>query len=201
MREENKNLLLAIVLSVAVLIGWQYFFAPPPKPPQPQPPTAQTQQAPAAPSPSQAGGPAAPAPGTAAPAPAAPGAAPMAAESREAALARSPRVAIDTPSIKGSISLRGGRIDDVSLKNYRETVDPTSPNIVLFSPPGARTPTTRNSAGSSDAPGVALPGPDTLWTADRTVLTDKQPVTLTYDNGQGLIFRRCSRSTTSSCSP
>ena len=82
MREENKNLILAIVLSVAVLIGWQYFFAPRPKPPQPQPIRPVNPAAPAAPSPSQAGGPAAPAPGTAAPAPAAPAAAPMAGNPR-----------------------------------------------------------------------------------------------------------------------
>ena len=44
------------------------------------------------------------------------------------------------PSIAGSINLRGGRIDDVSLKNYRETVDPKSPNIVLFSPAGTQNP-------------------------------------------------------------
>jgi len=77
----------------------------------------------------------------------------------------------------------------VALKNYRETVDPTSPNIVLFSPPGSPNPYYSEFRWLSDAPGVALPGPDTLWTADRSVLTDKQPVTLTYDNGQGLIFR------------
>ena len=55
---------------------------------------------------------------------------------REEALAQSPRVAIDTPSLKGSIALKGGRIDDLTLEDYRETVEPTSPNVVLLSPAG-----------------------------------------------------------------
>ena len=82
-------------------------------------------------------------------APAAPGAArvgaaappgapaPVEAQTVSQALAANPRVMIDTPSIGGSINLKGGRIDDIILKDYRETVDPKSPNVRLFSPPGA----------------------------------------------------------------
>ncbi|HST95400.1 MAG TPA: membrane protein insertase YidC, partial [Microvirga sp.] len=99
MREENRNLIVAIVLSVAVLIGWQYFFAVPQA--ERQRSAAQQQQttqvnpaAPNLPTPSQAGGPSAPVPGTVPGAPAAP-----VVESRDAALARTPRVAIDTPAI------------------------------------------------------------------------------------------------------
>src|SRR5918995_5926949 len=185
MREDNKNLLLAIALSVVVLIGWQYFFAPPtpPRPPA-QPPVAQQTAPP--PSPSQAGGPAAPLPGTAVPAPGAPG---QAVEPRETALARSPRVAIDTPAIQGSVNLRGGRIDDVRLKHYRETVDPRSPNIVLLPPPGSQNPYYAEFGWVGAAAG-ALPAPDTVWTADARTLTPGQPLTLTWDNGQGLVFRR-----------
>jgi YidC/Oxa1 family membrane protein insertase len=185
MREDNKNLLLAIALSVVVLIGWQYFFAPPtpPRPPA-QPPVAQQTAPP--PSPSQAGGPAAPLPGTAVPAPGAPG---QAVEPRETALARSPRVAIDTPAIQGSVNLRGARIDDVRLKHYRETVDPRSPNIVLLSPSGSQNPYYAEFGWVGAAAG-ALPAPDTVWTADARTLTPGQPLTLTWDNGQGLVFRR-----------
>ncbi|HEV2557644.1 MAG TPA: membrane protein insertase YidC [Microvirga sp.] len=193
MSEDNRNLLLAIVLSVTVLLGWQYFYAAPEAEKQRQ--LAQQQQAqqvnPNAPNapvtPSQAGGPAAPVPGSA---PGAPGGATAAAvEPREAALARSPRVTVDTPSIRGSINLRGGRIDDVALKNYRETVDPRSANIVLFSPSGSQTPYYAEFGWVGGAPG-ALPTPDTLWTADRQTLTPGLPLTLTWDNGQGLVFRR-----------
>ena len=57
-------------------------------------------------------------------------------------------MAIQTPSLAGSINLRGGRIDDVLLKNYHETVDPKSPRIVLFSPSGSPSPIMPSSAGS-----------------------------------------------------
>ena len=66
--------------------------------------------------------------------------APEAIETRAEALAASPRVTIDTPSLTGSMALKGARLDDVSLKAYRETMDPTSPNIVLLSPSGAPAP-------------------------------------------------------------
>ena len=79
--------------------------------------------------------PVAPVPGTVPTAPAA-----ALAETREAALAREPARRHRHAGLFGSISLRGGRIDDVALKNYRETVDPRSPNIVLFSPSGSPNP-------------------------------------------------------------
>ena len=58
-------------------------------------------------------------------------------KTRAEALAASPRVKIDTPALTGSLALKGARLDDVALKFYHETTDPTSPNIVLFSPVGA----------------------------------------------------------------
>src|ERR687890_826968 len=168
MRDDNKNLLVAIVLSVGGLLGWQYFFAAPQAERQRQ--AAQQQQStqvnPNAPnppaSPSQAGGASPTVPGTVPGTPAAP-----AVESRESALARSPRVAIDTPAPAGSINLRGGRIDDVALKQYRETVDPRSPNIVLFSPAGSPNPYYADFGwvGTGASP---LPGQTTEWTADKT---------------------------------
>ncbi|MBM6578702.1 membrane protein insertase YidC [Microvirga sp. BT689] len=190
MRDDNKNLIIAIVLSMAVLLGWQYFFAAPEAEKQRQ--AAQqhqsTQVNPNAPnppaSPSQAGGAAPTVPGTVPSTPVAP-----AVETREAALARSPRVAINTPAIAGSINLRGGRIDDVSLKNYRETVDPRSPNIVLLSPAGTQNPYYAD-FGWVGAQNGALPTAETVWTADQATLTASTPVTLSWDNGQGLIFRR-----------
>jgi YidC/Oxa1 family membrane protein insertase len=189
MREDNKNLILAIALSLAVLLGWQYFYAAPEAERQRQ--TAQQQSAqvnPNAPnppaSPSQAGGAAPTVPGTVPSTPAAP-----AIESREVALARTKRVPIDTPAIAGSINLRGGRIDDVALKNYRETVDPRSPNIILLSPEGTQNPYYAE-FGWAAAQGVAVPNATTEWTADGSRLTSSTPVTLSWDNGQGLVFRR-----------
>jgi len=190
MREENRNLIVAIAVSLAILLGWQYFFAAPQAERHRQ--AAQQQQStqvnPAAPnppaSPSQAGGAAPTVPGTVPSTPAATAILP-----REAALASTKRVAIDTPSIAGSINLRGGRIDDVSLKNYRETVDPKSANIVLLSPEGTQTPYYAD-FGWLGADRASLPNPTTEWTADGDRLTPSTPVTLTWDNGQGLVFRR-----------
>ncbi|WP_112662843.1 membrane protein insertase YidC [Microvirga flavescens] len=185
MRQDNKNLIIAIAMSVLILLGWQYFYATPQAEKQRQAQLAQQQQ-----QQSQSAQPGQPATQSAAPAGSAPNAAAApVAESREAALARSPRVKISTPAISGSISLRGARVDDVSLNNYRETVDPKSPNIVLFSPSGAPHAYYAEFGWVGAAAG-ALPGPDTLWTADKTTLTPDAPVTLTWDNGQGLVFRR-----------
>jgi YidC/Oxa1 family membrane protein insertase len=193
MREDNKNLLLAIVLSVVVLIGWNYFYGVPQMEQQKRAQQAAQQPAPAQPgqagpipgaSPPQ-GSPTAPVPGTVPPPPGAP-----LGETREAALLRSPRIGIDTPSLAGSISLRGGRIDDVLLKNYHETVDPKSPRIVLFSPSGSPNPYYAEFGWVSASAGVPTPTVETVWTAGGGTLTPAQPLTLTWDNGQGLIFRR-----------
>ncbi|KAB0267615.1 membrane protein insertase YidC [Microvirga brassicacearum] len=183
MRNENKNLIVAIALSMAILIGWQYFFAAPEAERQR---AAQQQSAQVNPNaPATSGTPAqAPAPGAVPSPPAV-----SVAESREAALSRSPRVAIDTPAIRGSLNLRGGRIDDVLLRNFHETVDANSPSIVLFSPSGTQNPYYAE-FGWVGAQPDSLPGPNTLWAADKNALTPASPVTLTWDNGQGLVFRR-----------
>ncbi|MFY9656855.1 MAG: membrane protein insertase YidC [Methylocystis sp.] len=111
---------------------------------------------------------------------------------REAALAESPRIAIDTRSVRGSIALKGARIDDLSLKNYRQTVAPNSPIIELLSPENTEQPYFVDSGFFSlqvdNAP--VLPDSESLWTADRQKLTASEPVTLTFDNGHGLNFKR-----------
>ncbi|MGA7487784.1 MAG: membrane protein insertase YidC, partial [Xanthobacteraceae bacterium] len=112
--------------------------------------------------------------------------------SREAALNASPRVRIETPSLSGSIALKGARIDDLSLIKYRETVDPSSPPIVLLAPSGSPHPFYAEFGWSppSGVP-VKLPGPDTVWRQEGSgALSVGRPVTLVYDNGEGLEFRR-----------
>ena len=189
MTDDSKNLYLAIALSILFIVGWNFFYGWP----QMHKPREQLQQA------QQASG-SAQAPGAAvnpiAPSGAAttPSGLPTTAateRSRADAVKDSPRVALDTRSLSGSINLKGGRIDDVSLKAYRETVEPNSPIIDLLSPSGSPHPFYAET-GFVGSPGqqVALPGPDTVWQADRQTLTAEQPVTLTFDNGQGLIFRR-----------
>src|SRR5208282_221911 len=127
---------------------------------------------------------------TAAPGASLPGApAPSAPETVSQVLAASPRVAIDTPSIGGSIDLKGGKIDDIILKDYRQTIDPKSPNIRLFSPPGAPDAYWAET-GFVSASGVKTPNLDSVWTTNVKTLTPEHPVTLTWDNGAGLIFKR-----------
>jgi YidC/Oxa1 family membrane protein insertase len=189
-QDHQKNLLLAIVLSVAVLLAWQMFYAGP-KLKEEQERRLRTQQEQTQLKPS--GAPTA-TPGEA-PQVAAPSAvAPTAPQNREAALHASAqgRVPLETPSLQGSIALQGGRIDDLVLLKYRETVAPQSPNVVLFSPSGAPAPYYAE-YGWVPAPGVAqpMPGNDTLWRLEKgSVLTPSAPATLVWDNGQGLIFRR-----------
>jgi YidC/Oxa1 family membrane protein insertase len=198
-QDNQKNLLVAIVLSVAVLLMWQMFYAGPKlKEDQERRQRIQQEQqtqpkeqpgAPKSAAPQTAPG-AVPQPGTAAAPSVVPPAAP--APTREAALQASPRHRVDTPSLKGSIALKGGRIDDLVLAKYHETVDPKSANVVLFSPSGAPHPYYAEYgwvAGSGVA--QAMPGPDTVWQAEKDgALTPSAPVTLVWDNGQGLVFRR-----------
>ncbi|WP_029005492.1 membrane protein insertase YidC [Azorhizobium doebereinerae] len=187
---DNRNMFIAIGLSLAILIGWQYFYALPQAEKQRQV-QAQQQAAQQSQTPPVTASETTTQPDAAPSAPGAQQTAPRAA-TRAQALAASPRVLIETPRVKGSISLRGARADDLSLSDYRETVDPKSPNIVLLSPSGAPEPFYAE-FGWTAAPGsnVALPGPDTLWTAEAGAkLTPATPLTVTYDNGQGLLFKR-----------
>ena len=193
---DNKNTILAIVLSALVLIGWQYFFAMPQEKARQEQLQAQQQAQQQRPQkPAEAGQPAL-APGAQPGPPQLPGQATQPAVSepitRAAALASSPRVPIATDSLQGSIALKGGRIDDLALVKFRETVDPKSPAIVLFSPSGSPEPFYAE-FGWTNATGanVAVPNADTAWTQSGSgALAVGHPVTLTFNNGQGQEFRR-----------
>jgi YidC/Oxa1 family membrane protein insertase len=181
---DQKNFIVAIVLSVLIILGWQYAF-PPAKPPVNQQQTASTQNGTAPQAPSGAPG----APGTQGTAqPGSPAAQPAQIVSRAEALARSPRVTFDTPELVGSIALKGARIDDVRLVKYRETVDPKSPPVPVLSPVGGEHPYYAEFGWSPADPSIKVPGPDTVWTASATTVAPGKPVRLTWDNGQGLIF-------------
>jgi YidC/Oxa1 family membrane protein insertase len=112
--------------------------------------------------------------------------------SREAVIAASPRVKIETPRVSGSIALKGARIDDLALTQYHETVDPKSPPIVLLEPSGSPNPFYAEFGWVGAAGGnTKLPGPDTVWTRQGSGTLDVgKPLTLTYDNGEGLEFKR-----------
>ena len=188
--QDQKNMILAIVLSAVVLLGWQYFFGMPQVEKQRQQAQQQAQQqsqpAPGAEGRPQPQGTVPQAPGQ----PAAP-AAPQA-RTREAALALSPRVRVETPRLQGSIALKGGRIDDLALVQYRETVDPKSPPIILLSPSGSPVPFYAEFGWVAGGGGATkVPDANTDWRREGAgPLGVGRPVTLVWDNGEGLTFRR-----------
>jgi YidC/Oxa1 family membrane protein insertase len=193
---DHKNTILAIVLSGMVLIAWQYFVGMPQlekqRQQQQQQQQAQQQTQPG-PGPQTAPAPqTGPQPQLGPQVPGQPTPAPGAQLSREAMLTASPRVAIETPRVKGSISLKGARLDDLSLSQYRVTVDPNSPPVVLLSPSGSPHPFYAEAGWVAAAGATAkLPTADTVWRQAGTgALGVDRPVTLTWDNGEGLEFRR-----------
>ena len=179
MDDQNKNLILATALSFLVILVWFLLF--PPEPP------VETSDAPPAQTLAEGGDaeallpPPASGPGETAPAGA------------PSPLAETERLDIDTPELSGSIALTGGRIDDLSLSAYVETLDAGSPNVRLLSPVGGMG---AYYALYGWAPGGALefadvPGADTPWQVESgTKLGIDSPVTLRWDNGSGLVFRR-----------
>jgi len=193
---DQKNTILAVVLSALVLIVWQYFIGIPQmekqRQQQQQQQQQQTQVQPgAAPTPGAQPGNVPTPQGQSGPqVPGRPVIAPGA--SRQAVIGSSPRVAISTPSLSGSIALKGARLDDLALVKFRETVDPNSPAVVLLSPSGSPEPFYAELGWVSGAGTTPkLPGPETVWRQVGTgPLSIDHPVTLIYDNGQGLEFRR-----------
>jgi len=228
--EQQKNLLLAIVISIGIVFGFELFFKDPSKKPQDQAQTKQQQQqqqkqktlkdikadaaklnqknqtAPAGTAPTPPSGTAAQAPAqttaTNIPTPQSAGApplptastAPQAAaatkQARSALLKQSPRIKIDTPRLHGSIALKGGRIDDLTFVNYRETLDSKSAEITLLSPSGGQSGYFSEFGWVAGGNAMPMPTADTLWQANRQTLSPSTPVTLTWKNGKGLTFNR-----------
>ncbi|MEP7130502.1 MAG: membrane protein insertase YidC [Sphingomicrobium sp.] len=170
---DSKNLILAVALSALVLLGWTWAanrYFPTANPPstkiengkQQQPLPAQPQAQPSAPS------------------------TPKALQSVAAALAATPRVRIDTPSLSGSINLKGAQIDDLLLVTQKQTIAKDPPPVRLLSPLGS--PGAYIAQFGWTAPGGAAPDLNTVWSADSNVLTPGHPVTLTTQTPDGLRF-------------
>ncbi len=193
---DNRNTILAVILSGLVLIGWQYFFNLPQMEKRRAAEQAQSEQAKQAPQKQAATTPqdAATPQGATAPAANAPSTQPAATAvvDRNTALASGPRIKIDTPRLSGSIALKGARIDDLSLVQFRETVDPASPAIVLFSPSGTANPYYAEFGWvAANGSAVKMPDQNTPWQQEGSgSLTPSTPVKLSYDNGDGLVFHR-----------
>jgi YidC/Oxa1 family membrane protein insertase len=162
-------MILAVVLSALVLFGWSAVserFFPTPKPAATQP-AAST--APVA-------------SGSNAPAPSAV----TKVQDRAQTIASTPRIAIRTPKLVGSINLTGARIDDLVLTAHRETIAKDAPPVRLLSPGGTANAYYAGFGWSGD--GLAAPGPATVWQADGTALTPTTPVTLRWTNPTGQTF-------------
>ncbi|MCM2401215.1 membrane protein insertase YidC [Rhizobium sp. S153] len=188
--QNNRNYIIAIALSVLIVFGWQFFIMNPRIEAQRKAEQARIEeQAKTAPAADQNA--AAATPGTVNGT--LPGSTATAASGvdRDAALAKSARVVIDTPALSGSINLAGARFDDLKLKEYRETVDPTSPIITLFNPADTKDGYFAELGYIAGEGAGAAPGPATVWTlAEGDKLTQSTPVTLSFTNESGLTFLR-----------
>lgn len=166
---ELRNLVIAFVLSALIMFVWQMAF-PPQLPVETDAPSSQSQANVATPSQATASEPVAPV-------------------AVSEALTASPRVTITSDTLHGSIALKGLRFDDLRLVKYRDTISPDSPEVRLLAPSrsehGYFAQLGFSLAGTSP---VTLPGPDSLWQADRDTLSPGKPVTLSWSNDQGLTF-------------
>ena len=190
MDDNNRNLILATVLSFLVIMVWYTVFAPDPVTDQPSgQPIAEQSEAAAPLAPATTAGTGAGADLAETPAPAA-----------DAAIGR---VAIQSPALEGSISLAGGRVDDLLLMRYREENDDSSPHVRLLAPSSATADASLQTGaakpyyavyGWTPGPGTdpaLVPGPATVWTLEAgETLSPGAPVTLAWDNGAGQVFRR-----------
>jgi len=169
--EDNRNIVLFAVIAALILLGWPLVagrFLPTARPPVTKIEGGQTKVVKSA-----AADPAADSP--------------AATRDRRQVIAETPRVAIDTPALKGSINLKGARIDDLVLLRHRKTIAKDSPPVRLLSPSGA--PLAYFARFGWAGNGLATPDKDSVWTADAPVLTPDRPVTLSWNNPQGQRFR------------
>jgi YidC/Oxa1 family membrane protein insertase len=176
MDDQNRNLILASVLSFLVIVAW-FFFFPPPEPVQTsavEATDASTNQQTSA------------LPGVEKSAPSATGQTVSTAED-------APRISIETQKLMGTISLKGGRIDDLSLLGYKVDLSEGAENVTLLKPVGEEGAyyATYGWAALSGVTSNLVPTPDTLWEVNgNNRLTVSSPVELVWDNGAGLKFSR-----------
>jgi len=167
MKEETKNLYMAVILSVLIIFGVNHFFAPMPQTPkqtQAQPQTAPVIEAQSLKNEGSV-------------------------LSLDEALKKDDRVKIQTPALTGSIRLKGARFDFLDLSKYKQTLEPNSPNVQMLQPAETETPYFAEFGFLSQNPSM-VPDASSLWASNEAKLTPQTPVTLKFDNGSGLIFTR-----------
>ena len=187
MNPENRNMILAITLSMAVLFGWQMFVVGPEleKEAAMQQAIAEQEAATAA-----ASGDAPQVDPDAVAGSAGAATTGQLSASEAAPAVEAPRLVIDAPLVSGSISLAGLRVDDIMLKAYQETQDPDSENIQFLLKTSTAAPFFAEFGWASADAAQPMPKSDSVWTASSMVLSPGSPVTLTWENGNGLTFRR-----------
>jgi YidC/Oxa1 family membrane protein insertase len=169
---DQKRLFAAIALSIGILLlfdVWNRTMAPPAPTPAPQAQQAEV-----------------PLPAT----PATPGAAPAAPAqpSLTPARAEAERVPVDNGRIRGSLSARGLQLDQLILKDFRETVERDSPNVTLLAPRGRPEGYFAQWGWTAADNRTRVPDNDTDWTVTGGPLAPNRPVTFSWDNGQGQVF-------------
>jgi YidC/Oxa1 family membrane protein insertase len=183
--DQNRNLFVAVALSALFMLGWWKFFAEPQQLKLEAQHKAQiAAQQKVAPKADAQIAAVAPPPGVVQ--------TQTVALSHDAALKQGgTRIAIDTPTLKGSLLLKGARFDDLKLKNYHVDVDPKSANIDLLAPTGSENPYFAEFGWSAADRATVVPDDKTPWAIKSgTSLTPGHPVVLTWDNGHGLVFTR-----------
>ena len=171
MNPETRNLVAAISLSMAVLIGYQLFFVDIKKDQYQQEIIAENVGD-----------------NSNIPIPSNDNSGILNTENTKSTVATTvPRVSVISKEVTGSISLKGARIDDVTLSQYRETLDPDSNLIDLLLKSNERNPYFIE-FGWSSPDGVKVPNGKTLWKASKEILSPDSNVTLSWDNGEGVVF-------------
>ena len=166
---DTKNVIAAISLSAAVIILYSLFFAPSPKELKDlnQEKTALNSEAPKLDVSEK-----------------------IIEISREDAIKDSDRIKFENENIKGSISLKGGIIDDLIFKNYTETLEGQN-NITLLNPKKFSQGYYVETGWVSSSKNIDLPNSKTIWKVDgNNKLSPNQSVTLTWNNDQGIIFEK-----------
>lgn len=171
--DTTKNMILAMALTMAILLGWSYFRDPTP-PASEKAAVSQTQ-----------------AKHSASQAPSVPSISLKAPQSRAEVVASEERIPIETPFLKGSIRLQGARVDDLSLTKYKQDPKGQGTAVVLLSPDQTANSYFADFGWASAGGTMAVPNPNTVWKIkEGKVLTPGSPVILTWNNGEGLLFER-----------
>ncbi|MEC8109022.1 MAG: membrane protein insertase YidC [Pseudomonadota bacterium] len=183
MTPENRNLIMAVALSMIVLLGWQMLVIQP----EMEREAAEQKQIATEMANSSIG-----AQVTGQPVVSAVTGTPTVREGAVTpkSVETAKRIAIEAPLVRGSFSLRGARLDDVILTGYKESLDGDSDNIHFLQKTSSDMPFFVEFGWSSSDANQLMPTADSTWSADRELLAPSSPVTLTWKNGQGLTFSR-----------